>query len=317
VRAPGRRCPPITAHRRCSTGPSTAAAGLVATTAGDLADIETATRAGGRRSRGCGGCAQRWAGRRGGGCPCPAPTPSSAAVQIAGRSSRRRHRPARRPGGLAPRDVASTVVPELAEALAGTDPNGALPSMSSTGCPSGASTSRAWAPTPMPTSSGTSPTPVPSCVLFTPRTAGRAWRVHLDRPTLAEAIESMLAPGQGQRCCEGASGPMSPTTAWPSSSSSGAPSWPPCCTRARPRPTSSTPTAAKRAEPPGARRRDEPGPHAQPTTRWATLWASAAPPVAPLKPSSTFAGSDRPVTSRAGEPSTLTFTPVGVTTTTR
>jgi len=67
--------------------------------------------------------------------------------------------------------------------------------------------------------------------------------VHLDRPTLAEAIEAMLArPGPTQL----GRAPASPTMAWPSSWPLPGLSWPPWSTCARPRPTWSTSTAPGR-----------------------------------------------------------------------
>jgi len=244
VRPPGRRCPPITAHRRCSTGPSTAAAGLVATTAGDLADIETATRAGGRRSRGCGGCAPRWAGRRGGGCPCPAPTPSSAAVQIAvsdpraadiallaalaaWRQGRGIYRCARARGGPG-----------------GHRPDGALPVDVLYRLPE-------WC--------------VYKSGMGTDAHAHLEWDVTHARPELRalhaeDGGPSVARPprppdtGRGHRVDAGprprptllGRAPASPTMAWPSSWPLPGLSWPPWSTCARPRPTWSTSTAPGR-----------------------------------------------------------------------
>jgi len=90
--------------------------------------------------------------------------------------------------------------------------------------------------------------------------------VHLDRPTLAEAIESVLAQARANAAGTGTCLDM-PTTAWPSSWRSWGLSWPPCSTCARRTPTSSTPTA------PG-RRHDGPWRPVRPRGcgRWATGW---------------------------------------------
>jgi len=90
--------------------------------------------------------------------------------------------------------------------------------------------------------------------------------VHLDRPTLAEAIESMLAQAKANAAGTGTCLDI-PTTAWPSSWPLPGLSWPPCSTCARRTPTSSTPTA------PG-RRHDGPWRPVRPRGcgRWATGW---------------------------------------------